>query len=117
MSGIEGILKESVNVLRLAVEAAGMAIIAIGALGAAVGYVRTLIRSDSSGFTDVRLSFARHLVLALEFQLASDLLSTAMAPGWPEIGMLAAVAAIRTFLNYFLNLEMQQEQREQRERS
>lgn len=41
-------------------------------------------------------------MLALEFQLASDVLSTAIAPTFAEIGQLAAVAAIRTALNYFL---------------
>ena len=46
--------------------------------------------------------FAGWLVLALEFLLAADILRTAISPSWNEIGQLAAIAAIRTFLNYSL---------------
>ena len=44
----------------------------------------------------VRLGLGRYLALGLEFQLASDVLRTAVAPTLREIGELAAVAAIRT---------------------
>ena len=45
--------------------------------------------------------------VALEFELAADILRTAIAPSWSEIGLLAAVAAIRTALNYFLEKEIE----------
>ena len=48
--------------------------------------------------------------LALEFQLGADILSTAVAPTWNEIGKLGAIAIIRTALNYFLSKEMKEEQ-------
>jgi uncharacterized membrane protein len=51
-------------------------------------------------------------VLALEFQLAADILSTAVAPTWEAIGKLAAIAVIRTVLNYFLTKEMEKEKTE-----
>ena len=57
----------------------------------------------------MRLSLARFLVLGLEFQLAADVLRTAISPSFDEIGKLAAIAAIRTLLNYFLNREIAQE--------
>ncbi len=65
--------------------------------------------SSGAGLTPVRLSFARLLALGLEFQLAADLLRTAVAPTFPQIGQLAAVAAIRTALNYFLSRELRDE--------
>lgn len=55
---------------------------------------------------DVRLRLGRWLALALEFLLAADILRTAVAPTWSEIGQLASIAAIRTALNYFLQLEI-----------
>lgn len=55
---------------------------------------------------EVRLRLGRWLALALEFLLAADILRTAVAPTWSEIGQLAAIAAIRTALNYFLQLEI-----------
>jgi uncharacterized membrane protein len=39
-------------------------------------------------------------------QLAADVLSTAIAPSWDQIGKLGAIAVIRTALNYFLRREM-----------
>lgn len=55
---------------------------------------------------DVRLRLGRWLALALEFELGADILRTAIAPTWSEIGQLAAIAAVRTALNYFLQLEI-----------
>ena len=47
------------------------------------------------------------LLLGLEFLLASDIIRTAIAPTWTDIGQLAAVAVIRTFLNYFLTKDIE----------
>ena len=55
---------------------------------------------------DVRLRLGRWLALALEFELAADIVRTAVAPDWMQIGQLAAIAAIRTLLNYFLQQEI-----------
>jgi len=55
---------------------------------------------------DVRLRLGRWLAVALEFLLAADILRTAVAPTWDEIGKLAAIAALRTLLNYFLQQEI-----------
>jgi uncharacterized membrane protein len=68
---------------------------------------RLLSRQGDSSFTPIRLAFARYLTLALELQLAADILSTSVAPSWNQIGKLAAIAVIRTALNYFLNKELQ----------
>ena len=54
----------------------------------------------------VRLKLGRWLAVALEFELGADILRTAVAPTWSEIGQLAAIAAIRTILNYFLQQEI-----------
>jgi uncharacterized membrane protein len=47
------------------------------------------------------------LLLALEFMLAADIVRTAIAPTWQQIGQLAAIAAIRTFLSYFLEVDLE----------
>ena len=63
----------------------------------------------------VRLRLGKWLALALEFALASDLVRTAVAPSWDEIGKLAAIMALRTALNYFLEREFEQAARMQPE--
>lgn len=54
----------------------------------------------------VRLRLGRWLAVALEFELAADILRTAVAPTWNEIGQLAAIVVLRTVLNYFLQQEI-----------
>jgi uncharacterized membrane protein len=55
---------------------------------------------------EVRLRLGRWLALALEFELAADILRTAIAPTWNEIGQLAAIVVLRTALNFFLQQEI-----------
>ncbi len=106
-------LRAWVDLLVRLVEAAGALIIFLGAAIAFVRFVAALVRrGDERRFTRVRLAFGRYLVLGLEFQLASDVLSTAVAPTYEEIGQLAAIAAIRTALNYFLGKEIARERAE-----
>ena len=60
---------------------------------------------------EVRLGLGRWLALGLEFALAADILRTAIAPTWREIGQLAAIATLRTALNFFLEREIDREDR------
>ena len=57
----------------------------------------------------VRLDFGRWLALALEFQLGADIIATTIAPSYADLGKLAVVALIRTFLNFFLAKELDEE--------
>jgi uncharacterized membrane protein len=50
--------------------------------------------------------YARWLVAGLTFQLGADIVETMIAPTWDEIGRLAAIAAIRTFLDFFLERDI-----------
>lgn len=62
--------------------------------------------APAAGPEGVRLTLGRWLALALEFELAADILRTAVAPTWNEIGQLAAIVVLRTALNYFLQREI-----------
>lgn len=95
--------------LKLGIETIGASLVGVGVLIAMVLLVRHLATQRDGEFTSIRLVLARYLALALEFQLGADILSTAIAPSWTEIGKLGAIAIIRTALNYFLSLEMKQE--------
>ena len=67
--------------------------------------------SLNSAMSDVRLTLGRWLALGLELALAADVLRTVMVPTWDEIGKLAAIVVLRTVLNYFLEREIEQEQK------
>jgi uncharacterized membrane protein len=106
---VEKLVQSGVEWLRLLVETLGALVIAGGVLVAIIGIVNHVLLRRGDSFTPIRLSFARYLTLALELQLAADILSTSVAPTWDRIGKLAAIAVIRTALNYFLSREMKDE--------
>ena len=80
--------------------AAGEAIVRAGR-----GLLRREISADST--EEIRLRLARWLALAIEFELAADIIRTMIAPTWNDIGQLAAIIVIRTALNFFLGRETQ----------
>ena len=110
-SGVEGAVVNLVLWLKLFVELTGAAVIGIGVVVALYKFALSLGARAAGRYNEIRLTLARFLALALEFQLGADILSTAVAPTWEQIGKLGAIAVIRTALNYFLTREM----REQRE--
>ena len=98
--------------LKLGIETIGATLVAVGVVVAVVQLLRQFRHRDVE-FTATRLTLARYLALALEFQLGADILATAIAPSWEQIGKLGAIAVIRTGLNYFLFLEMKAERKTQ----
>ncbi|HEX8558799.1 MAG TPA: DUF1622 domain-containing protein [Pyrinomonadaceae bacterium] len=109
--GVEPSIVNLVLWLKLAVETVGAVIIGLGVFTSLYRFARALVPPQFERYNEIRLSLARYLALALEFQLGADILSTAIAPSWEQIGKLGAIAVIRTGLNYFLSLEMKQERR------
>lgn len=108
---VENVILNLVNGLRLAVESTGAITICIGSAISLYRFAKALISQKETDFNAIRLTLARYLALALEFQLGADILSTAIAPSWQEIGKLGAIAVIRTGLNYFLSKEMEEEKK------
>jgi len=102
---MEEFIKEGTLFLGIIVDAFAALIIAHAILRASFSYVRmvALRQTDRMG---IRLTLGKSLGLALEFLLAADVLRTAVAPNWDDIGKLAAIAALRTLLNYFLEREL-----------
>ena len=92
--------------LKLGLEIIAGVLIATGAVVTVAHLVRRALTANRSPATTDRLALARYLSWALEFQLAADILDTAIAPEWQTIGKVAAIAAIRTALNYALTREM-----------
>jgi len=59
--------------------------------------------------TYFRRIFGGWLVVALEIQLAADIVGTIVSPTSGHLIELGAIAVIRTFLNYFLSKELKEE--------
>lgn len=116
MEVVESAIVNLVQWLRLAVETTGALVIALGVCIAIYHLTRTFALRQPESYVEVRLTLARYLALGLEFQLGADILSTAIAPTWEQIGKLGAIAVIRTGLNYFLMREMKEERAEKAHR-
>ena len=96
------------------VEAIGVLVVTVAVLRTVVHYTRLLFagKANAGPFPPevLRLELGRSLALALELLLGADILRTAVEPSWDEIARLAAIAAIRTGLNYFLQRELAHEE-------
>jgi uncharacterized membrane protein len=91
----------------LLIDAIALIAIVYGTIEAFVGAIRAMfVPSTHTEGRVVWLRYARWLVAGLTFQLAADIIETSIAPGWDDIGRLAAIAVIRTFLNYFLERDL-----------
>lgn len=96
-------------VLKSIAEISSVIIVGIGLIVALYLFIRTVVLKQIQ-YNKLRLLLGRFLVVALEFQLAGDIIGTAVAPDWEQIAQLAAIALIRTFLNYFINREVKSEE-------
>ena len=107
---MELILKEIAGHVALVAEIICVLCIAIGATVAVVDIIDALFHRQlgHKGFRrKVFKGFAVWIVLALEFALGADIVRTAIAPTWNDIGQLAAIAVIRTGLNFFLERDLE----------
>ena len=109
-TGAESLVSIAVMWLVLAAEILAAILIGIGIVLTLVRLIKVLRQSKYEGYEKARLTLARFLAMALEFQLAADVLATAVAPTWTQIGKLGAIAVIRTALNYFLAKEIKEEE-------
>jgi uncharacterized membrane protein len=107
---MEELFKTSAAHIALGVEICAALIIVTGAFEAVAATVRRFFSPSPISLADkqeIWVRFAMWLILALEFELAADILKTAITPTWTEIGQLAAIAVIRTFLNFFLERDIE----------
>ncbi len=113
LTSAQSAVRDAVDWIVLITEVIGALVIAIGVAVAVVMLVRALSHQVTSHrFVRTRLALGSFLVLGLEFQLAADIMKTAVAPSFTDIGQLAAIAGIRTLLNYFLTKEIATERAE-----
>ena len=110
--GIEALITNLVLWLKLLIELVGAALIGIGVLITTIRTAGVFRHPQLATYAKVRLVLSRFLALGLEFQLAADIIGTAVAPGWTQIGKLASIAVIRTGLNFFLAREVKEELKE-----
>lgn len=106
MHELEATVVAVADFIQILFEAASVLVVAAGGVAFVIALFK---RRETSSSASARQILAKYLIHALELQLAADIIATATDPSLQEIGKLAAIAVIRTFLNYFLVLEMRTE--------
>ncbi|ABR91454.1 Uncharacterized conserved protein [Janthinobacterium sp. Marseille] len=114
---MEELFKTIAAYIALVIESIGILMIAIGTVVAIANVLQHVLvqKRNNAEQRNVYLQYAGWLVAGLTFQLAGDIVHTAIAPSWDEIGKLAAIALIRTFLTYFLDKDMESMREKQKE--
>ncbi len=108
---METVLRAFASNVALATELVSVLCIAAGGLLTLFRSARAIamgVAEEPKVRRTIFVGFAGWIILALEFALGADIVRTAIAPTWDDIGQLAAIAAIRTILNYFLERDIQE---------
>lgn len=104
LNDVDGII----GAVGMAGDLAGVLIIAIGLIVVTIRFFRALSGDEATAYTAYRSGIGRTLLLGLEFLVAADIIRTvATTPTFTSVGVLAAIVAIRTFLSWSLQLEIE----------
>ena len=109
---MEELFVEIARTASLLVEAAAVIVVSYGALESFVKLLWIIVTPKATHGERKALwrRFGMWLLLGLEFELAADIIRSVVSPSWQDIGELAAIAVIRTFLNYFLEKDLEHAQ-------
>lgn len=105
----ESLLVPFVNYLTFGIDIAAGFIIGISAIMAFISFLKILRKSAKQQTFDketIRLRLARGLLLALDFEVGSDILKTILVPSVRELAILAVIVGIRIALSWSLSKEI-----------
>jgi uncharacterized membrane protein len=103
-------LIEALHWTASAIEAVGIAIIVAGALASSLYFLWQLLNGCvlADSYQGYRANLGRGILLGLEFLIAADIIGTvAVEPTLQNLGVLAIIVVIRTFLSFTLEVEIQ----------
>ena len=106
--GFEG-FDQAIRWVAVGIEALAIAIIVLGAIVTTIYFLHRLIKEGAFGecYRRFRSDFGKTILLGLEFLIASDIVGTvAVGPTYQDLGVLALLVVIRTFLSFALELEI-----------
>jgi uncharacterized membrane protein len=107
---LESVLTPFVNIITFVMDIAAGLIIGISAIVGFISFLRTLVTKPPKEQTQdketIRLRLARGMLLALDFEVGSDILKTVSVPSINELSILAVVVGIRIILSWSLSKEI-----------
>ncbi len=106
---LDSVLTPFVNVITFGIDVAAGLIIGISALLGLVSFLRVLTKTtqeQTQAKETIRLRLARGMLLALDFEVGSDILKTILVPSFNELAILAVIVSIRIVLSWSLSKEI-----------
>jgi uncharacterized membrane protein len=103
-------IETTAHTVSRSLELIGIAVIAVGAAATLAIFLYRAARREElvAAFASFRSSFGRAILLGLEFLIAADIINTvAVRPTLESVAVLAGIVAIRTFLSFSLELEIE----------
>lgn len=96
-----------IEIVGMVLDAAGVAVIVIGAVAATWSALLMLVRRSGPVYAPFRRFLGRSILVGLEILVAADIIRTvAITPTLESVAVLAAIVLIRTVLSFSLELEI-----------
>jgi len=105
-----GALDAALEWVAAGIEVAGVSIIVAGVFVGAALFLREGLGATGweEAFRRFRLNLGRGILLGLELLVAADIIGTvAVTPSLANLGVLAVIVLIRTFLSFSLEVELE----------
>jgi len=100
--------EDSISVIGKTIDVAGVAAIVVGAVFVSVKYLARLRAGPEAAYREFRQGLGRSILLGLELLVAADIIRTvAVQPTFTSVGVLAVIVAVRTFLSWSLEVELE----------
>jgi len=107
---LENVLEPYIQILTFGIDIAAGIVIGVSAIIALISFLKILRKSSVEQIHEkekIRLRLARGMLLALDFEVGSDILKIILVPGINEIAILAIIVGIRIGLSWSLSREIE----------
>lgn len=99
--------QEVMELVGQGMDAAGVAVIVLGVAASSVVALARAVRRAPGAYEGYRRNLGRSILVGLEILVAADIIRTvAVTPTFSNLGVLALIVLIRTFLSFSLELEI-----------
>ena len=106
----EADFKSAVDAVSKVIDGTGIVVVVIGLLVATAVFAVALRSAGTreAAYREYRQAVGKAILLGLEFLVAADIIRTiAVDPTFAGVGVLAVVVAVRTFLSFALEVELE----------
>jgi uncharacterized membrane protein len=106
---IEAFVSGFINYLTFGIDIIAGIIIGVAVVIAFILFLKNIRKTTNErtiGLETIRLVLARSLLLALDFEVGSDILKTILVPSVTELSILAVIVTVRIALSWSLSKEL-----------